>query len=211
MKIGIVGAGNIGGALATLLTRAGHEIALANSRDPGTLADQVAALGPRAHAATAADAAAFGELVVVATPLGAYPALTPAPYAGKIVVDANNYYPARDGHIAALDEKTTTSTELLAGHLAGARVLKAFNTIYWEHLRDRGRTDAPVAERMAIPVAGDDAAAKAVLVGLIEEIGFAAVDTGLLAASWRQEPDHPVYGAETTAAGAEPLIAAATR
>jgi predicted dinucleotide-binding enzyme len=211
MQIGIVGAGRIGGTLATLLTRTGHEVALANSRGPDTLADQVAALGPRAHAATAADAAAFGQLVVIATPLTAYAALTPAPYAGKIVVDANNYYPARDGQIAELDEKKTTSTELLGTYLPGATVLKAFNTIYFEHLRDRGRTDVPPAERMAIPVAGDDVAAKGALVGLIEAIGFGTADTGPLAESWRQEPGTPVYGAEVTPAEAENLIATATR
>ncbi len=129
MKIGIVGAGHIGGTLATLFTRAGHEVALANSRDPRTLADTVAALGPNAHAATAADAAAFGELVAIAVPLRAYSALPPEPFAGKIVVDANNYYAQRDGQIPELDSKAATSTELLARHLPGARVLKAFNTI----------------------------------------------------------------------------------
>ena len=127
------------------------------------------------------------------------------------MVDTNNYYPDRDGRIAELDEKRETSTGLLARHLPDARVLKAFNTIYSEHLRDRGRPEAPAAERMAIPVAGDDAAAKAVLTGLIDEIGFTAVDTGPLAESWRQEPDHPVYGAEVTADQATALIADATR
>jgi 8-hydroxy-5-deazaflavin:NADPH oxidoreductase len=196
MKIGIVGAGHIGGTLATLFTRAGHEVALANSRDPRTLADTVAALGPNAHAATAADAAAFGELVAIA---------------GKIVVDANNYYAQRDGQIPELDSKAATSTELLARHLPDARVLKAFNTIYYEHLLERGRPDAPAADRYAIPIAGDDAGAKAVLTGLIDEIGFSAVDTGTLADSWRQEPDTPVYGAEVQPDQAVALIAQARR
>jgi predicted dinucleotide-binding enzyme len=211
MKIGIVGAGMIGGTLATLFTRAGHEVTLANSRGPETLADKIAELGPNAHAATAADAATFGELVAIAVPLKAYTALPPAPFAGKIVVDADNYYPQRDGQIAELDAKTATSTGLLARHLADARVLKAFNTIYFEHLRDRGRTDAPAAERYAIPVAGDDAEAKAVLTALIDEIGFTAVDTGPLAESWRQEPETPVYGAEVHPDRAAALIAEATR
>src|SRR3954469_16546314 len=211
MQIGIVGAGHIGGTLATLLTRAGHQVPLANSRDPGTLADTVAALGPGAHAATAIDAAAFGELVAIAVPFKAYPALPPEPFAGKIVVDADNYYPQRDGQIAELDAKTATSTGLLARHLAGARVLKAFNTIYFEHLRERGRPDAPAADRYVIPIAGDDAEAKAVLTGLIDEIGFTAVDTGTLAESWRQEPGSPVYGAEVQPDQATVLIAQATR
>jgi predicted dinucleotide-binding enzyme len=211
MQIGIVGAGHIGGTLATLFTRAGHQVALANSRDPGTLADTVAALGPNAHAATAAEAAAFGELVVIAVPLRAYSALPPEPFAGKIVVDANNYYPRRDGQIPELDSKSATSTGLLARHLPDARVLKAFNTINYAHLRDRGRPDAPAADRFAIPVAGDDAAAKAVLTGLIDEIGFSAVDAGTLADSWRQEPGMPVYGAEVKPDQAVALLAASQR
>ena len=211
MRIGIVGAGNIGGTLATLFTRSGHEVALANSRDPRTLAGQVAALGPRAHAATAAEAAAFGEVVVLAIPLGAYADLPPEPFAGRIVVDANNYYPARDGRIAELDSGALTSTGLLARHLPDARVTKAFNTIHWEHLRDLGRPDAPAADRRAIPIAGDDAAAKAVLTDLIDQIGFTAVDTGLLVDSWRQQPDTPVYGAEVSADQATVLIAQARR
>jgi predicted dinucleotide-binding enzyme len=211
MKIGIVGAGMIGGTLATLFTRAGHEVALANSRGPETLADTVAELGPNAHAATAADAASFGDLVVVAVPLKAYTALPAEAFAGRIVVDANNYYPQRDGQIAELDAKTATSTELLARHLDGARVLKGFNTIYFEHLRDRGDTGAPAADRFAIPIAGDDAAAKATLTDLIDQIGFSAVDTGALGDSWRQEPGTPVYGAEVPPGQATVLIAEARR
>lgn len=211
MQIGIVGAGLIGGTLATLFTRAGHEVALANSRGPETLADTVAELGPRARAATAADAASFGEVVFVAIPLEAYTALPAEPFAGRIVVDANNYYPERDGHIAELDAKSATSTGLLARHLDGARVLKAFNTIYWQHLRDRGDTGAAARDRFSIPIAGDDAAAKAVLSDLVDQIGFSAVDTGALADSWRQEPGTPVYGAEVQPDQATVLIAQATR
>jgi 8-hydroxy-5-deazaflavin:NADPH oxidoreductase len=211
MKIGIVGAGHIGGTLATLFTRAGHEVALANSRGPQTLGDKVAELGPNAHAATAADAAAFGDVVAIAIPFKAYPALPAEQFAGKIVVDADNYYPARDGQFAELDAKSATSTGLLAQHLAGARVLKAFNTINFKHLRDRGRPDAPATDRFAIPIAGDDAEAKAVLTGLIDQIGFTAVDSGDLADSWRQEPGAPVYGAEVQADQAVVLIAQATR
>jgi predicted dinucleotide-binding enzyme len=211
MKIGIIGAGMIGGTLATLFTRAGHEVALANSRGPETLAETIGELGPNAHAATAADAASFGEVVVVAVPLKAYTALPAESFAGRIVVDANNYYPQRDGQIAELDAKTATSTELLARHLGGARVLKAFNTIYFEHLRDRGDTGAPAADRFAIPIAGDDAEAKATLTGLIDQIGFSAVDTGALADSWRQEPGSPIYGAEVQPDQAVALIAQATR
>jgi hypothetical protein len=211
MRIGIVGAGQIGGTLATLFTRAGHEVALANSRGPETLADTIAELGPNAHAATVSDAAGFGEVVVVAVPQKEYSSVPPAPFLGKIVVDANNYYAERDGDVAELQSKSTTSSELLARHLPGARVVKAFNTIYYEHLRDRGATDAPAVERYAIPIAGDDAEAKAVLTGLIDEIGFTAIDTGSLADSWRQQPGAPVYGAETQPEQATALIAEARR
>jgi hypothetical protein len=211
MQIGIVGAGNIGGTLATLFTRTGHQVALANSRGPETLADQVAALGPDATAVTATEAAAYGDLVVLAVPLKAYADLDPAPYAGKVVVDANNYYPDRDGHIAELDEGTLTSSELLARHLAGARVVKAFNTVHYAHLRDRGRPNAPAPERLAIPVAGNEPAAKSVISGLIDELGFAPVDAGTLADSWRQQPDTPVYGAEVPGPEAVTLLDQATR
>lgn len=210
MKIGIVGAGLIGGTLATLFTRAGHEVALANSRGPETLADQVAALGDGARAATATDAAAFGEVVVVAIPLGKYPTLEPAPYAGKVVLDANNYYTARDGEIAELDSGAETSSGLLARHLGDARVVKAFNTINHQHLLDRGRTDAPADERYAIPIAGDDDA-KAVVAGLVDDIGFTAVDAGRLDESWRQQPGTPVYGAEVRPAEAADMVARAGR
>jgi predicted dinucleotide-binding enzyme len=184
---------------------------VSNSRGPETLAGVVDELGPAARALTATEAAAYGELVVVAIPLGRYRELSPEPYAGKIVVDADNYYPQRDGQIAELDEGKLTSTELLAAHLPGARVLKAFNTIHWRHLRDLGDPTAAVADRRAVPVAGDDAAARAVLTGLIEQVGFAVADTGSLAESWRQEPDTPVYGAEVGPDEAATLIARATR
>lgn len=211
MRIGIVGSGKIGGTVATLAVGAGHEVALSNSRGPDTLADLVAGLGPSARAATVQDAARFGELVLVAIPMHRYADLPADAFAGRIVVDANNYYPQRDGQIAEIDSGAVSSTELLARRLSDARVLKGFNTIVFEHLRDRGRPDAPVAERMAIPVAGDDAAAKAVLADLIDQFGFTAVDTGPLAESWRQEPETPVYGAEVSPEQAAALIAKATR
>jgi len=211
MRIGLVGSGNIGGTLAGLLVRAGHEVALSNSRGPETLADRVAELGPSARAATVPEAAVFGDVVVVAIPLGRFRELPAEPFTGKIVVDADNYYPRRDGRIAELESGEATSTELLARHLPGARVLKAFNTIYSGHLRDRGRPEAPARDRLAVPIAGDDAEAKAVLTDLIDQIGFTAVDTGPLHESWRQEPDTPVSGAEVGPDEATALIAQAKR
>jgi predicted dinucleotide-binding enzyme len=211
MRIGLVGAGNIGTTLAGLLSRAGHEVILSNSRGPDTLADLVADLGPRARAATVEKAAADADLVVVAVPLRAYRDLPAEPFTGKIVVDANNYYPQRDGRIAELDAGEATSSELLARHLPGARVVKAFNTIRYVNLRDRARPDAPARDRLAIPIAGDDVEAKAVLTDLIDQIGFTAVDTGSLADSWRQQPDTPVYTAAVGPDEATALLAQARR
>jgi predicted dinucleotide-binding enzyme len=199
MRIGIIGAGHIGGTLAALFVTAGHEVAVSNSRGPDTLGELVAELGATAHAATTADAAAFGDLLVVSVPFGRYRELPADNVAGKIVVDTNNYYPRRDGDFAELDSDRTTSSELLAAHLAGAKVVKAFNAMYWEHLRGRGRP-AGDPERLAIPISGDDADAKQTVAGLIDQIGFDAVDAGGLAdGGRRQQPGSPAYGVLLTA------------
>ena len=207
MRIGIIGSGHIGGTLAGLLTRAGHEVALANSRGPATLADAVAELGPRARAVTVSEAAAFGDVVVVAIPFGRYADLPPEPLSGRIVVDATNYYPQRDGSIEPLDAGRTTSSELLAGRLPGARLVKAFNTIHFAQLRDDGGS-GDISQRRAIFIAGDDPEAKAVVAGLIEEIGFGAVDTGALPEGGaRQQPGTAIYNRPITVAEAERELA----
>jgi predicted dinucleotide-binding enzyme len=196
MRIGIIGSGKIGSTAAALFAAAGHDVAIANSRGPESLEALAAELGVRA--ATVAGAAGSGELVLVATPLYAFRELPAAELDGKIVVDATNYYAGRDGANAALDEDTTTSTELLAEQLPGARVVKAFNTMQWESLRDRG-VRAGGEERLVIFLAGDDADAKRRVAGLIEEIGFAPVDNGSLAEGGRkQQPGAPLYGALVT-------------
>ncbi len=130
MRIGIIGSGHIGGTLAGHFVAAGHEVAVSNSRGPETLAELVAALGTRAQAVTAEEAARFGDLVVVSVPFGRYRELPTEGVASKVVVDTNNYYPQRDGHFEELDRDRTTSSELLQAHLPGARVVKAFNAIY---------------------------------------------------------------------------------
>lgn len=203
MNIGIIGAGNIGGTLAELFARAGHRVALSNSRGPETLQDRVAELGPNVTAMTSEDAARFGEVVIEAIPFGRYRDLPADALSGKIVVSASNYYPERDGEI---DLRGGTQTELLARHLGGSRVVKAFNTIFWKHLLEQGDTHLPPGERRAIFIAGDDAEAKRVVAGLIEELGFAAVDTGALAGSAVQEPGAPVYNRELTAAEARRVL-----
>ena len=209
MKIGFVGSGKIGSTLARLALDAGHEVRLSNSRGPDTLRSLADELGDRAEAATVTDAARFGDLVVVATPLGAYDALPAAAFEGKVVVDASNYYPNRDGQIPELDNDETTSTELLAEHLAGGRVVKAFNTMRSGTLATAGDPSKPADERLALYVAGDDAEAKRAVLSLIDEFGFAPIDTGSLAEGGRkQQAGGAVYGDEVTGAEARQALGA---
>lgn len=193
MKIGIIGAGKIGATAARLFIGTGHEVALSNSRGAESLQSLVAELGPRAHGMSVDDAARFGDIVMLAIPWRSRDALpSPAIVKGKIVIDAMNQYTASGG-LERLDASTSASEETLE-RLPGARLVKAFNTIWFRHLSDRGRTDLPLGERHAIFLAGDDSDAKRVVSRLIEEIGFAPVDTGALhSGGRRQEPDSPLY------------------
>ncbi|HLM01346.1 MAG TPA: NAD(P)-binding domain-containing protein [Pyrinomonadaceae bacterium] len=213
MKIGIIGAGNIGANAAKLFVEAGHEIAVANSRGAETLRDLINELGgERAQAASVEEAARFGEIVFVSIPFGKYRELPAEAFDGKIVIDSNNYYPERDGNFSELDNNQTSSSVLLAEHLGGgARIVKAFNTIWFEHLKTQGRKDLPVEERRAIFIAGDDAEAKAAVTKLIEDIGFAAVDTGDLAdGGLAQQPGTALYNRNLTSAEAYAIISAET-
>ena len=196
-KIAIIGAGMIGATTARLFVDAGYEVAVSNSRGPATLADLVKDLGPKARAMTVADAARWGDLVLLAVPWRAPEALPPADtVAGKIVVDAMNPY-GPDGQVMNLEP--STSSEETAKRLPGARIVKAFNTIYYKHLASRGKKDAPLDDRHAIFVASDDEAAKRDVMALIEEIGFGPVDTGSLAAGGRrQQPNTPLYNQAIT-------------
>jgi predicted dinucleotide-binding enzyme len=191
-KIAIIGAGMIGATAAKLFIDAGHEVAVSNSRGPETLEGLVHDLGPHARAMTVADAARWGEIVLLAGPWRSPEALPPVDaVAGKIVIDAMNPYGA-DGQVMNLEP--STSSEATARRLPGARIVKAFNTIYFKHLAERGRKDAPLDDRHAIFVAGDDEAAKREVIALIEEIGFGPVDTGSLAEGGRrQQPNTPLY------------------
>ncbi|MFF8190778.1 NADPH-dependent F420 reductase [Streptomyces bobili] len=191
--LGFIGSGNVGGILARLAVAAGLDVVLSNSRGPESLADLVAELGPRARAATPAEAAEAGDLVVVSIPLGAYERIPAQPLAGKIVIDTLNYYPERDGRIAELDANELTTSELVQRHLADSRVVKAASNIVSSQLFSLARpSGAP--DRSAMPIAGDDAAAKAEVVELLDILGYDAVDIGTLADSWRSEPGTPVYG-----------------
>jgi predicted dinucleotide-binding enzyme len=194
MKIGIIGAGSIGATAARLFNRAGHEVALSNSRGGEGLGALVNELGDRVRATTIEEAAKFGDVVLVAIPFGKYRELPAEAFYGKVVIDAGNYYPSRDGQIPELDRGETTSSELMSAHLKGARLVKGFNTIYYVHLAEQGDTGLPLEERRAIFIAGDDSGAKEIVAKLIEEIGFAAVDTGFLREGGeRQQPDAPIY------------------
>jgi 8-hydroxy-5-deazaflavin:NADPH oxidoreductase len=193
MRIGIIGTGHIGGTLARHFVDVGHEVAVSNSRGPETLARLVEELDGRAQAMTAAEAARFGEVVVVSVPFGRYRELPTDAVAGKVVIDTNNYYARRDGRFEELDSDRTTSSELLQAHLSGARVVKAFNAIVWTRLRDDGRRAGDV-ERVGIPISGDDEQAKRTVADLIDEIGFDAIDAGTLAEGGRKhQPGSAAY------------------
>ena len=210
MKIGIIGAGNIGSTAAKLFVDAGHTVAIANSRGPETLSEKVAELGANAQAATIEDAAAFGEIVLISIPFGQYKTLPSEAFRGRVVIDSNNYYPNRDGQFAELDNNLTTSSELLAEHLKGARVVKGFNTIWSEHLKTQGNKESRLEDRRVIFVASDDSEAKEKVAKLIEEIGFAAVDTGFLPdGGRRQQPETPVYNKTLTVKEAADILSAA--
>ncbi|KQS08255.1 NADP oxidoreductase [Curtobacterium sp. Leaf183] len=208
--IGIIGAGNIGSQLARLAVQHGYDVAIANSRGPETLQDLVSELGDRARAVTRDEAAAAGDLVVVTTPLAAIGTIPVEPLVGKVVIDTNNYYPQRDGQIAALDDETTTTAELLQDHLRGARVVKAFNHIGAADLTTAG-TPTGTQGRRALVVAGDDAEAKRVVTDLLDEFGFDAVDVGALAEGWRIQRDTPGYGKPYAALELEQAVADAKR
>lgn len=192
MTLAFIGAGMIGGTVARLAVNAGIDVVLSNSRGPETLADLVAELGDRARAATPAEAAKAGDIVVASIPLHAYPKLPAAELAGKTVIDTLNYYPDRDGKIAELDSGELTSSALVQRHLAESHVVKAFNNIFFKALAELARP-AGAADRSALAIAGDDAAANAAVATLLDTIGYDTVDTGSLADSWRFQPGTPAY------------------
>jgi len=191
--VGIIGSGMIGGTVARLSVAAGHRVVLSNSRGPETLQELVAELGPLATAATAGQAAEAGDLVVVSVPVKAFAEIPAKPLAGKPVLDTGNYYPQRDGQVEELDTGALTSSGLLQRYLPDAHVVKVFNNIYFKHLQSLARPSG-ADDRTALPVAGDDEAAKQQVIAYLDSIGYDAVDAGPLAQSWRQEPGTPAYG-----------------
>ena len=210
MKIGIIGAGNIGSALTRRFTAAGHQVSVANSRGPQTLT-KLAATG--AKPVNVKEAAHAGEVVVVTIPeknISSLPAdLFIDVRASVVVVDTGNYYPQqRDGRIDAI-ENGMPESQWVAQQL-GRPVIKAFNNIYAAHLQNFG-LPAGTTGRVAVPVAGDDPKAKAIVFRLVDEIGFDPVDAGSLAESWRQQPGTPVYGPDFVTAGVQSALSQASR
>ncbi|HEX3158677.1 MAG TPA: NAD(P)-binding domain-containing protein [Gemmatimonadaceae bacterium] len=211
MKIGIIGAGHIGGTLTRRLRALGHDVAVANSRGPETLGKLAAETG--AHAVTVSEAVRGRDVVIVSIPERSIRDLPPDLFAAvdtaTAVVDTGNYYPQqRDGRIDAI-EAGTTESGWVAEQL-GRPVVKAFNNIYAKHLMERGRPTGQ-AGRIALPVAGDDAAAKAVVMRLIDDLGFDAVDAGTLDESWRQQPGTPVYGTDLDSVDVRRALASASQ
>src|SRR3954451_7483844 len=190
--IGLIGSGNIGSTVAKLAVDAGYEVVLSNSRGPESLAELVERLGPRARAATAPEAALAGDLVVVTVPLRAYQQVPVEPLRGKVVIDTNNYYPDRDGHLPGLDDEETTTSQLLQQHLPQSQVVKAFNNIYVSHLAALARA-AGDPERTVLPIAGDDQSAKETVTAFLDVIGYDAYDVGPLSEGWRFQRDTAAY------------------
>ncbi|MFD9071350.1 NADPH-dependent F420 reductase [Streptomyces lasiicapitis] len=208
MKIGIIGAGNIGGNLTRRLTKLGHEVSVANSRGPQTLTALAEETG--ATPVTVAEAARGAELVVVTIPLKNVPDLPSGLFDGAaegfVVLDTGNYYPQRDGRIDAVEDDGLTESRWTEQHI-GHPVIKAFNGTYAQDILDKPLPEGD-PQRIALPVAGDDEVAKKTVRDLIDELGFDTVDAGGIDESWRQQPDTPVYGlrggvAEVTKALAE--------
>ncbi|MFJ2158063.1 NADPH-dependent F420 reductase [Streptomyces sp. NPDC087856] len=190
--LGLIGSGIIATALARRALDAGYDVVLSNSRGPETLSDLVAELGKGARAATPAEAARAGDIVVAAVPLHAYVQLPRPELDGKIVIDVMNYVPSRDGNIPELDTNELTSTGLLQRQLPESKVVKVFNSIPDRHLLALARTaDAP--DRSALPLAGNTSDAKKQVADLLNSFGFDAVDIGDLSESWRFEPNTPLY------------------
>ena len=203
MDIGIIGSGQIGGTLTRRLTELGHQVKIANSRGPESLGDLAAETG--ASPATVEEAAGAKDIVIISIPEAAVPQLPLDALAktSAVVIDTGNYYPARDGKMAEIEAAPTESDWV--SQVIGRPVIKAFNNIVAHNLLTRG-VPAGTAGRIGLPVAGDDASAKQLVMGLIEDLGFDAVDAGTLADSWRQQPGTPVYAQDLGKSGVEAAL-----
>jgi predicted dinucleotide-binding enzyme len=208
--VGLIGAGHIGSQVARLAVANGYDVVISNSRGPQTLSALAKQLGVTARAGTALEAANAGDIVIVTIPLKNYRQVPVEPLAGKLVIDTNNYYPERDGHIPELDDESTTTSELLQAHLPKSKVVKAFNHIYAAELTTHGQP-AGSKNRRALVIAGDDPAAKETVTHLLDQFGFDTVDAGPLKEGWRIQRDTPGYGPRRTAEELRRDLAAAKR
>jgi 8-hydroxy-5-deazaflavin:NADPH oxidoreductase len=190
--IGIIGSGHVGSNLARAAINHGYNVVLSNSQGPGSLAELTSSLGPKARAASPAEAAAAADFAIVAIPVTTIDQIPAEPLAGKVVLATINYFPQRDGHITAIDDGTTTAPGLLQAHLPKSSVVRAFNMIDAAEMSGDGHPKGD-PKRRALALAGDDEAAKQLVVRLYDEFGFDAVDLGPLAESWRVDPGQPGF------------------
>ena len=190
--LGLIGAGQIGAAVARLAVAAGIEVQIANSRGPGSLRELIDELGSRAHAVPLETAARAGEMTILSIPLHAVTTLEPTQFAGRIIVDTSNYYPFRDPRIAVLDSSEITTSEYVQRHFRSSRLVKAFNNIFAHHILQLARPNRE-EDRTALPLAGDDESAVLEVTALLERLGFDGINTGSLAESWRFEPESSAY------------------
>src|SRR5580692_1263496 len=208
--IGILGSGHVGSNLAKAAIVHGYDVVLSNSQGPDTLADLIKDLGPKASAATPAEAAAAGDFAIVAIPVTTIGQVPVEPLAGKVVIATINYFPQRDGQIPGIDDGTTTVPGLLQAHLPASRVVRAFSMIDAADMSGDGHP-AGDPERRALALAGDDPAAKQLVASLYEEFGFDPVDLGGLAESWRVDPGQAAFVTRQNRADLEANVASAKR
>jgi predicted dinucleotide-binding enzyme len=209
MRIGIIGTGNIGSTLARKLARAGHAIRIANSRGPATLKDLADETG--ATPVTAREATHGVDVVILSIPFGQLPFLKElfADVSDEVVVaDTSNYFPFRDGEIPGIDGSKVES--VWVADQIGHPVIKAWNNVLAASLAEKG-LPAGAGGRIALPVAGDDPTAKKIVMSLVEDTGFDAIDGGSLAESWRQQPITAAYCTELTADKLREALAVADR
>ena len=208
--IGILGSGHVGSNLARAAIAHGYDVVLSNSQGPETIVGLAGELGPKARAATPAEAAAAADFAIVATPLPAIGRVPVEPLAGKVVIATINYFPQRDGHVPAIDDGTTTAPGLLQAHLPASRVVRAFSMINAAEMSGDG-LPAGDPKRRALALAGDDPDARRLVAGLYDEFGFDAVDLGGLAESWRVDPGQPAFVVRQDAAELRANAARASR